>query len=67
MVETPLLKEPRHPNEMICVCCNCKRERDAFDEWHDHTPQPGERLTHGICPTCLRALYPEIAPLVLGD
>jgi uncharacterized protein YaiE (UPF0345 family) len=52
------------PHEMTCVCCHCKRERTGPDEWRDHAPRPGERLTHGICPVCLYKLYPDIAPLV---
>jgi hypothetical protein len=51
---------------MTCVCCNCKRERTADAGWHEHTPRPGERLTHGICPECLEILYPDIAPLIRG-
>jgi hypothetical protein len=66
MFGTALLAEPRTTREMICVCCNCQRERTGSDEWREHTPQPGERLTHGICPVCLYQLYPDIAPLVRG-
>jgi hypothetical protein len=66
MMETTLLKDRHTAEEIICVCCNCKRERTAGDEWREHTPQPGERLTHGICPACLYTLYPDIAPLVHG-
>lgn len=58
------LIEPRAQYELTCVCCNCKREKSGSDEWHDHTPRPGERLSHGICPDCLYELYPDIAPLV---
>lgn len=65
MPESSLLKPPCSASEMICVCCNCQRER-AGDEWRDHTPRAGERLTHGICPRCLYQLYPDIAPLVRG-
>ncbi len=51
-------------SDLVCVCCNCRRERTAAEEWRDHTPVAGERLTHGICPACLYALYPDLAPLV---
>jgi hypothetical protein len=50
--------------EMTCVCCHCKRERTDADEWREHAPRRGERLTHGICPACMYELYPDIAPLV---
>jgi|GEM_PF-5211353 len=64
MVGTGLLAEPYTLDEMTCICCNCQRERTHTDEWRDHTPREGERLTHGICPACLYELYPDIAPLV---
>lgn len=66
MLDTPLLKERLTSSELTCVCCNCHRERTGAGEWRDHTPRPGERLTHGICPMCLYDLYPDIAPLVRG-
>lgn len=66
MSDTPLLKDCLVASEMTCVCCNCRRARAGADEWLDHTPRPGEPLTHGICPVCLYALYPDIAPLVRG-
>lgn len=64
MFGTSSLVEARAGKEMICVCCNCQREKTPGNEWREHTPQPGERLTHGICPACLYELYPDIAPLV---
>lgn len=67
MFGTSLLTEPKTKSEMTCVCCNCKRSRANNSEWQEHTPRPGERLTHGICPTCIRQLYPDIAPLVCGE
>jgi len=48
----------------IPICCNCKRIRDSQGSW-----QPIERFlirhtehefSHGICPECRDALYPEI-------
>ncbi len=59
-----LCKEGLTSTEMICVCCNCRRERTGADEWQEHTPRPGERLTHGICRDCIYELYPDIAELI---
>lgn len=67
MLGPPPRPEPLSEHEMTCVCCNCKRERTAAGEWHEHAPQPGERVTHGICPACIDELYPEIAPLIRAD
>ena len=61
----PLLRE-RGSNdlELTPICCGCRRERCGSDEWREHTPTAGERVTHGICPACLYDLYPDLAPLV---
>ena len=67
MFGTSLLIEPPVRREMTCVCCNCRRERTASDDWQEHTPRAGERLTHGICPPCIHELYPDIAHLVCGQ
>lgn len=45
---------------LVCVCCNCDRIRIRSGEWSDHhSLVAGERRTHGICPECFVALYPE--------
>lgn len=64
MPDTLLLNDLRLTGEMTCVCCNCLREKVGTDEWQEHTPRDGERLSHGICPACLYELYPDIAPLI---
>ncbi len=64
MSELMTCEDEARQTNLICVCCNCRRVRTATDEWRDHHPVAGERLTHGICPSCLYELYPEIAPLV---
>lgn len=47
---------------LTCVCCHCRRERTETNEWREHFPVAGERLSHGICPDCIFELYPDIAP-----
>ncbi len=64
MTELAAHDESRIAHELVCVCCNCKRERTSPDEWRVHVPQAGEQLTHGICVVCLYELYPDVAPLV---
>lgn len=64
MVAPFIRKDTTKPSEMTCLCCSCQRERTAADEWREHKPIAGQRITHGICPACLYALYPDIAPLV---
>lgn len=45
------------------VCASCGRVRDAVGRWHRARPLPAEfedlLVTHTICPSCLKELYPE--------
>jgi phage terminase large subunit-like protein len=45
------------------TCAQCGRVRDAVGRWHRAEPLPAgyedELVTHTICPTCLKRLYPE--------
>jgi hypothetical protein len=63
-METVLRKTFLTAAELTCVCCNCHRERTDKNEWREHHPVAGERLSHGICPRCLYELYPDIAPQI---
>ena len=47
------------------ICAGCKRIRDDAGYWHqveqyvhEHTEA---EFSHGICPDCMRKLYPEFA------
>jgi hypothetical protein len=57
------LKEVKTLEGLIPVCSNCKQIRDDEGAWHAmetyvsrHT---GADFSHGICPDCVSALYPE--------
>ena len=48
---------------LITICSNCKKVQVGADAWqqveayvrdHSHV-----EFSHGICPSCARALYPE--------
>jgi hypothetical protein len=48
---------------LLPICASCKKIRDDHGYWQkvesyisDHTQA---EFTHGICPDCLRRLYPE--------
>jgi hypothetical protein len=45
------------------ICASCKQIRDQEGLWHRletyFSEQLGIRFTHGICPDCVRQLYPE--------
>lgn len=49
---------------VVPVCSNCKAIRDADGEWHalEHyfIRHPEAEFTHGMCPKCMKKLYPDI-------
>lgn len=57
------LDEIKVLRRIIPICARCKKVRDDQGYWkqvelymREHT---GTEFTHGICPDCIRALYPE--------
>ncbi|MBA4396613.1 MAG: response regulator [Syntrophus sp. (in: bacteria)] len=59
------LDEVRTLRGIIPICANCKNIRDDKGYWNqveayirDHTEA---EFSHGICPACLKKLYPEFA------
>ena len=55
---------------LIPICASCQRIRDTDDHWRsierylsDHTDV---QLSHGVCPDCMRKLYPEFADEILN-
>jgi PAS domain S-box-containing protein len=47
------------------ICASCKKIRDDSGYWHQVeryvTEHSEAEFSHGICPDCIRKLYPEIA------
>jgi hypothetical protein len=50
---------------IVPICASCKKIRDDQGYWsqvevyvRDHTEA---RFSHGICPECMKKLYPEFA------
>jgi hypothetical protein len=48
---------------LLHICANCKRIKDEEEQWQvlevylqAHSEA---KFTHGLCPDCLRKLYPE--------
>lgn len=56
--------------KLIPICSNCKKIRQDSGYWQAIesfiTEQSGAMVSHGICPDCLRLLYPDIADDILG-
>ncbi|HEY6931516.1 MAG TPA: PAS domain-containing protein, partial [Thermoanaerobaculia bacterium] len=60
---TRALSEVKTLSGMLPICSSCKKIRDDKGYWnqiesylHDHADA---KFSHGLCPDCLRSLYPE--------
>ena len=55
--------------EVLRVCSSCRRIHSG-DQWLTFTPDLLEFIdlprSHGICPDCIRTLYPDLAEDILG-
>ncbi|MFH1035969.1 MAG: hypothetical protein V1806_15800 [Pseudomonadota bacterium] len=55
---------------LLPICAHCKRIRDDGGGWHQMESyikaHSQADFTHGICPQCLRELYPDLAEGVLA-
>jgi hypothetical protein len=60
---TDYLMELQALRGMVSICSNCKRIKDAQGNWHhiDHylIRHPEAEFSHGICPECMKKVYPE--------
>ncbi|MHB8764621.1 MAG: hypothetical protein ACYDA8_09860, partial [Deferrisomatales bacterium] len=56
----------RSLRRLLPICASCKKIRDDQGYWTEvevyFRDQAGATFTHGICPACLRRLYPELTP-----
>jgi PAS domain S-box-containing protein len=57
------LREVKRLSGLLPICANCKKIRDDKGYWQDVEAYLNEHsdatLTHGICPECMKKLYPE--------
>jgi len=62
---TDYLMELQALRGIVPICANCKSIRDTEDNWHPIEyyllQHPKADFTHGICPKCMKKLYPEYA------
>jgi hypothetical protein len=51
--------------DFLVLCCSCSRMQTAHGKWTRHavhaSDYPKTPFSHGICPPCLKRLYPELA------
>ena len=64
------LSEIKQLSRILPICASCKKIRDDEGYWKevetyisDHSEA---QFSHGICPDCMRKLYPEIADEMFG-
>lgn len=62
---TDYLMELQALRGIVPICTNCKSIRDKGDHWHpiEHylVRHPEAEFSHGICPACMKKLYPDYA------
>jgi hypothetical protein len=55
---------------LLPICAHCKSIRDEKDDWQPLetyvTRHSAAKMTHGICPSCLKVHFPEIADRILS-
>jgi hypothetical protein len=58
-------RELRMLSAMLAICAHCKKIRNDRQEWEPmeqyFTTRSRTRFTHGICPSCEKAHYPDFA------
>jgi hypothetical protein len=51
---------------LLPICANCKKIRDEENYWQDVEAYLQKHLnvefTHGLCPACVKKLYPTLCP-----
>ena len=59
------LAEVRTLHGLLPICASCKRIRDDFGYWsqieHYVSKHTQLQFSHGICPECMKKLYPQFA------
>lgn len=60
------LDQARLLSGLLSICASCKRIKDEHEVWQSLEPyiqaHSEAKFSHGVCPDCLRKLYPEYYP-----
>ena len=68
---TEVREEVNKLSTLLPICASCKRIHDDEGDWQqieDYISSRSEvQFTHGICPDCLKKLYPEYATEVVAE
>jgi PAS domain S-box-containing protein len=64
------LSQVKKLSGFLPICSSCKKIRDDAGYWNEVESYISEhsdtKFSHGICPDCMRKLYPEVAEKILG-
>jgi hypothetical protein len=64
------LSEVKTLRGLLPICASCRRVRESDNSWSTFerylSAHADVDMTHGICPECVRKLYPEDADAILG-
>ncbi|MGI2335862.1 MAG: hypothetical protein ACRKGH_04355 [Dehalogenimonas sp.] len=65
------LDQVKELNGLLPMCASCKNIRDDQGYWQSVegyiSAHSEATFTHGLCPACVRKLYPDIADEVLAE
>lgn len=69
-IVTMLARFASDQNALIIMCSSCKKVKINKDEWTSISDDMNniilDTLSHGICPACVKSLYPDFADKVLS-
>lgn len=57
-----LRRETTPVYKLVVVCAGCGKVRSPRNIWVDlkmDVPNPGRYVSHGLCPKCVKTLYPQ--------
>lgn len=64
-------REVKQLRGIMPICSNCKSIRDDKGYWHEVEKYVSEHsdadFSHGLCPACIRKLYPDFADDVVNN
>jgi hypothetical protein len=58
MSGSAVLSSPCADEELVCVCCHCRRVRTETGDWEPRYVSESDEVSHGICRECYGRFYP---------
>ncbi|MCK5193294.1 MAG: hypothetical protein KAQ71_05760, partial [Desulfobulbaceae bacterium] len=66
-----MLQRMKYLEGILPICASCKKIRDDKGHWHQIESYIRDKseaeFSHGICPECVKKLYPELAQDILEE